>query len=573
MAKQNYWVRFFLAFDYFGVNLAFRKSEDEDAFTSVIGGVIFIIVFILSSYYCAINFIPFVTRQSYTSISSTKTAPNTYISFNTSGINVGYNIIYDANNTVISDELAKYFIITPKIVKVVNSVKNETIRLNSTKCTPEHFYNKPQFSQLKGESFYCVNQTQLAIEGSWATAKFQYIDFTVALDPKVMANNTQYYIDLFSKNSLLFNMIYMESTLDLDEVDDAVNTYITSFITFIDFWTVKKINFYFSQFTFQSDEDLFVEDYKELKSFNQNGEFYQYETAVNDRSVNPNGLTLLKVYIRSSPNALTITRQYTKLSGYLADMSGLVSNVLIIIYFITNCINNFVAESSIMNRMLCYKDFIVSKNQERYVDLIKEIRNKDRDVSSVRQGGDETCLSKSPMQDTPLTENTNRIHNFNIQNPDGKSAFDVKPIEMHKGSRKPVDFNPLEILFRPFLCSKRQKLKSEIYEKSLSKLYYYLSIFTYIRVIQSVDILKHILLDEDQRSIFNYVSRPNVGFGDDENDISREVMQEIESKNHMTVDEIKDLIRSYKTIKGDNEKASLKLCQLFNTGIDQLANN
>jgi hypothetical protein len=569
MAKDNYWVKFFLAFDYFGVNLAFRKSEDEDAFTSVIGGVIFLIVFILSAYYCCLNFIPFVTRESYTSITSTKSAPDTQINFTEYGINVGYNIIYDTNNTVISNDLAKYFIITPRLIRTVDS-KKEVINLNATKCTPQHFYNKSQFQQLKGDSFYCVDQKMISIEGSFSSQVFQYLDFTVSLDKNVTLNNTQFYVDLFKRNSLLFNMIYMESTLDLDELDDPVDTYLTSFITYIDFWTVKNINFFFSKFILESDENLFAEDYKKLKSFNQNGEFYQYETAMPDRTLNANGLTLLKMTIRASPNALYISRQYMKLSTYLADMSGLISNILLIIYVITNYINSFIADQSIMNRMLCYKDFIVSKNQERYIDLVKEIRNRDKDVSN----HNDTYISKSRMQEVPFKDNsdTNRIHSFNVQNPDKKDMFDIKPVEVLKENRKPIDFNCLEILCRSCACSKKLKIKSEIYEKSLSKLYYYLSIFTYIRVIQSVDILKHILLDEDQRNIFNYVSRPNIGFNDEDNEISREIMQEIGSKNHMTMDEIKDLIRSYRTIKNDNEKASRKLAEYFNTGIEMLAN-
>jgi hypothetical protein len=569
MAKEHYWVRFFLSFDYFGINLAFRKSEDEDSFTSVIGGVIFIIVFSLSMYYCTLNFIPFITRNSYTSMTNVKSiVPNSKINFTEVGINIGYNLIYEGNNTVISDDVAKYFTITSKLVKVVNATYRDTTVLPTTKCTPALMFNKPEFNQVNGDSFQCLDHKSLSIEGSYTSNPFTYIDVTVALDKTTANTNAQVYLDLFRKNSILFNMIYMESTLDLDDFDKPVNTYISSFLAYIDYWTIRKINFFFSSFYFENDDDLFVEDYSSVKSFNQNNEFYEYSTYLNDRSLNPNQYNLLKIYIRSSPNVVYISRQYQKLGTYLADMSGLISNILLIIYVITNYINTFIAEQSIMNRMLCYKDFIQVKNSERQIDLINTIRNRNRD-DQLGNNNDESNISRTNNN----AHNTLNpvMQNFNIEKDDNQ-LFELKPIDVLKNSRKPVDFNCFEILFRTCACSKKLKVKSEIYERSLSKLYYYLSIFTYIKAIQSIDILKHVILDKEQLNIFNFISRPNVGFTDNDNELDREIMGEINSKNHMSLEDIKELVADYRNIKNDNEKVSKKLAEYFNSGIETLAN-
>jgi hypothetical protein len=245
----------------------------------------------------------------------------------------------------------KHFQIQKRQIRLYNSTYREVEKLNLTKCLPQDLFNKPQFEQLNAKSFYCLNHIKYLLRG-FSTPPYQYIDIGISLDKDTALKNTEFYKSLFRNNLFLFNMIYLDSTLDLDKFDNPIDTYINSFITYIDYWTMRKINFYFSKFNFETNNNFLVEDFLTEHSFKQNNEFVEYSINLDDRLQNGINLTLLKLYIRSSPNVLTISRQYQKITDYLANMSGLISQVLLVIYLITNYINGLLAENSIMNRIL-----------------------------------------------------------------------------------------------------------------------------------------------------------------------------------------------------------------------------
>ena len=119
--------------------------------------------------------------------------------------------------------------------------------------------------------------------------------------------------------------------------------------------------------------------------------------------------------------------------------------------------------------------------------------------------------------------------------------------------KKPVNFKLFEIFLRIFKCGKIVKVKNQLYKRSLKKINYYLSIFTYIKTVQSLDILKYCLLNNEQISLFNYISR----------------FEEMKNKNKITYEEIHHMISNYKNIKKDNSEINKKLLDLFNNEIDK----
>ena len=67
---------------------------------------------------------------------------------------------------------------------------------------------------------------------------------------------------------------------------------------------------------------------------------------------------------------------------------------------------------------------------------------------------------------------------------------------------------------RKLLCFCRKKkepnYKHLLFKKAKKKFKYNMNILTYMRKIQEIDILKHILLDEKQKSLLNFLSKPSI---------------------------------------------------------------
>ena len=55
-----------------------------------------------------------------------------------------------------------------------------------------------------------------------------------------------------------------------------------------------------------------------------------------------------------------------------------------------------------------------------------------------------------------------------------------------------------------FWVSKKQKQKNSIIAKAQNKIHYYLDIYTYIKKMQEVDVIKYCMFDEDQLTLVNF---------------------------------------------------------------------
>jgi hypothetical protein len=594
--RQNLFKKFLLFFDYFGVNITFRKSDKEQDFNSPMGGFIFLLFGILSITYCVINFIPFSQRLNMNLVQSEKSIiPNSLLDFNERKMNIGFSLIYDDNSTVVSDAISSSFIIQAKLVKMINNTKYPTI-LETHKCQPSDFYNKTTFDSLGLSKFNCIDNSNISIYGSFASQPFQYIEIDLSLDKNIATSNPQYYMDLFRKNSILFDLMYLDTSLNFDDVGKPIDSYIDSFITYVDYWNLRKINVYFSTFQFSSDDNILFSEPVSHDSFRLD-EIFVYTNYMNDRLQNNQNLNLMKLYIRSSASVTICIRQFQKITEYFANMSGLLSQVVIIVYMVTNYINNFTAEQTIMNKMLSYEDFIINKNIDRYEDIIAEIKNRDKLDNSflVETINAQACQSKQEIStgDTPgavirdsyklllinrkraLTERVIQMNNI-VSSPPQFNIYKTESmvVNTHKileNSLRPIDFNLIEMVLRFFKCGRKMKIKSDVYRKSLKKLHYYFSIFTYIKTVQSVDLVKHLLLDNNQFNLFNFISQPSIAFSDTENDMKKHILTDMKNKNKMKYDDVKELIRSYKIIKKDGDEGlNKKLCEYFNDEIEKL---
>jgi hypothetical protein len=591
MSKKNCLNRFLIFFDYFGVDITFRKNEKEQTFSSPIGGGVFLLFAFLSIYYCVLNFIPFSLRQNMNLVQSQKSVvPNSKLDFNERNMSIAFNLVYDENNTVLSDNVMNVFNVQAKLIENSFGKKNTTI-LKTKKCEPKDFYNKTTFEGLGLANFQCLDYHNLSIYGSFANPPFQYIEISVSLDKNIAAANPEYYMNLFKQNLILFDLMYLDLSINYDDVENPLATFIDSYIVFLDYWTVRKINAYFSSFLFSSDSNILYSDPQSISIFELD-ELVEYAVYMEDRLQNKNNLTLLKMYIRSSPRVTILVRVFQKATDYLANMSGLLSQGLLLIYIISNYVNSFIAEQTIMNKILSYQDFIINKNIDKYEDMMTEIKNRDKldgsvMIESIDNRGDRNNRlnnSFSERKDTyrllilnrkrTVLKQFEREVQMNNLVPTGGIESQHKDLEeSHKimeKSTKPIDFNICEIILRSLRCNRRVRIKTEIYNKSMKKLHYYFSIFTYIKTVQSIDIIKHLLLDKDQYKIFDFISQPSIAFTEIENDVKARVLTDMVNKNKMSFDDIKGLIKSYKLIKKDGDEGlNRKLCEYFNMEIEK----
>lgn len=115
-----------------------------------------------------------------------------------------------------------------------------------------------------------------------------------------------------------------------------------------------------------------------------------------------------------------------------------------------------------------------------------------------------------------------------------------------------------------------------IIEQAEKKIHYYLDIYTYIKKMQEIDIIKYSLYDEDQLTLFKFLSKPPVKMGI--NSFGVGIYKEFEETQHnytkIGKKEIDLLFKAYNTIRNKEEISfeDLKLLRLVKAEVDFLKN-
>ena len=127
-----------------------------------------------------------------------------------------------------------------------------------------------------------------------------------------------------------------------------------------------------------------------------------------------------------------------------------------------------------------------------------------------------------------------------------------------------------------FWTSRKQKKRNLIIEQAEKKIHYYLDIYTYIKKMQEIDIIKYSLYDEDQLTLFKFLSKPPVKMGI--NSFGVGIYKEFEETQHnytrIGKKEIDLLFKAYNTIRNKEEISfeDLKLLRLVKAEVDFLKN-
>lgn len=573
--------QFFKLCDYFGVSFNF-KFKDKEKYQSRFGGFVFIVFLIFSIGYFTLSFIPFFERKIYTLNTSTKiVSPSPLENFKELEFNLAFTLQWD-NNTLLDPETLKLFEIKSNKVIYKNSKDKIKTPLKFKNCTESDFYNKSvsQFQQLELSQFNCLDSEEdLSIQGGFSDPIYQYLDiavfFSKDLDMKDEAT-LKSLKEFFSINQLKFSIYFLDTTVDVKNSETPISWYINTYVTYLDFNMLKKTNIDFSILEFSDDKNVLLNN-PQLNENLKLGDKQEYSASIPDRSIAPydNNITLLKFFFRASPSITIIERSYQKLTAFLANMGGLISNLLLVIFVAVTFFNRFWGEESILNKILKFKDHLKYKQNENFDQLYTNLRkvHQEAEVKNLEAIKHDSKSIKELEIDLASRRESKQLseHHLNIKYKKNQEIGEDEE-KIIKKSKKPLDFNLCEIILKTLGCkTKSVKVKTEIHQKAADKYNYYMDIFTYIKKMQEIDLLKYLLLNKDQITLFNFLSKPSVsllyGVSDD---IYQDIEKNREVSHKLKEDELEEIIKSYNKLKQNNDSINKKLFYVFDYELDHL---
>ena len=519
----------FKKFDYFGVELNFLYDSKTQYYSST-GGIIFILFFLVSITYILCNIEPFIHRKNMTLIFYDKKIEQTDeidLENFTSRFAFGFTCDGHPNRTYVES----LFKISVNHV-TMNSTEGKRVKTKKTleyaNCEKKDFYNEFNSSyETNGfEKVYCPNESNLIMSGIYQDPIFRYYEIGININDD---NDHVIVDDILHNYECRLAIHHVDTTVNVYDYHDPVKRFIsTEFIT-LKSNLLTKMNIYFKMQSFDSYENLLFDTYH-AKYYIGFSSFEQYDGDKGyDRFITkPIDYNIFgKIYIRSALERTLIQRKYMKLTEFAANMSSILSEILLILFASVRYINRFYSQQSIITSLFHFKNEInmtKGKSKTNIANQLKDKINNNNNYSSkydnspVHLGTDNIITidktinfstsglfkkTVSPSHSSELLykiRQTSTVNNYKKMNHHSQVQFHI--------------FEIILFLFFPCCSTKSFNIRKALYEKGLKKLSFQLDVLTYLKKMFQLELMSYALLDYNMNQMIHCLSKPSISLND-----------------------------------------------------------
>lgn len=520
---------FLKKFDYFGVEIFFLYDSKIKYYSST-GGFIFLIFFFISLIYVGCNIKPFVTRKNMTLIFYDKKIEQTdIIDFENYTSRFSYQYVCSGFEQT---ELDKLFQITVHHVTMnsTNGEKKKTkVLLNSTKCKKNDFYNEFNATYDNNgydKNLFCPDLKDFVIGGVYQDHIFKYFELTTSArknaDPDKIRAVLQNYECRLEVN-------HVDTVINVYDYSHPIKRYIRSEFSTIKANLLNKMNIYFKVQTFDSYENYLFDKHSNSYYLGYSYfEEYEDDKGYDRFIVKPyNYDTFAKIYLRADLERTIIQRKYMKLTEFAANMSSILSEILLILYVIVRFINRIYAEQSVIKKIFQFKD--VYKN-EKNETVIKKMKIKfgepmsnnyfKKEDNSKKEDHDNSINKSSDEATISITKNIiipqNEIPFGSNKNTSTKAILKInKPRDLHSIAKNnvKVNINIFEIILQyllPCFTCKSLRIKQKLFTQGFHKLCFQLDVLTYLKKMQQIELMHFLILNPSQNNMVHFLSKPSI---------------------------------------------------------------
>lgn len=365
--------------DYFGVNAELRVDSNKNYKTQFGGGVfIFWIIGIFS--FILYSFILWIKKENCLSYFSNKIIlPSPQINLSALNFMAGMAIMYEnltIANSDFSDYLEYSFIFETTIDR--NNANKYYEKIDLRNCNTSDFKNikSEVFNKLNISEYLCPVNINKTIEGLFTDNIYSLVKFVVSIKKSIYSDPEKYNIlnDFFLNNTLRMNIYFIDTAVDITNIDNPITLYVNSFFTFLDLFTYKRIHLEFMRSEFYDDYSIWF-NFADVKYNIKYDHGREYFFSVLDRlhSTHEDCNKLVTIYLRSYQNIRTIKREYQKLSIFLASVSSMLSSSLFLLIIFMRFINDYFLNQFLIFKTIFFKEDIMNNSQlEKNFKIITE---------------------------------------------------------------------------------------------------------------------------------------------------------------------------------------------------------
>jgi hypothetical protein len=515
---------FLIFMDYFGVKFNFHYKSNYN-YRSITGGIIFIIFILFSLVYILLQGINFVNRKNmslvYNDMQIDETKEISFKNFSNTfsfGISCGDNELNEKVLSYLSIK-ANYFNITKTNG---NRVKNK-VEINYKKCEKKDFYDEfnKNFDENSLDSLFCPENFDYIINGIYTDTIFSYFDLSFesnCMDEKCFNE----LIQLFLSNECQIVIFYIDTYINVNDYKKPIKRFLSEQFLVLKPDEELKMNLYFKIKSFGSYENYILDNHK-TKYFLGFSSYETYSVKKGyDRYIDKDYIdeynVLAKIYIRSASIYTIIERKYMKLTEFAAQITSLISTVLLVLILIISRINMFYGYQSIIEKIFQFKGKIklskeINEINEKFRQDMNYLKNNNHNIKKnlvlIENNSDRELNKKNSFS---YSKTDNLKTNFFINQK--KSLINEKKRKIHDNQHK-IKHNFFEIIiYFIFPCCSCKKLneKNILFDKGKKQLFFQLDILSYLRKAQQIELINYVLLEPGESIVLEFLSKPLISY-------------------------------------------------------------
>ena len=592
--------------------------NNSHSFRSIFGGIITIIfLFIIVTFFSYHAYV-FLFKLKIEYIHSNTIVDNCpFINLTNIKFNLGFGLQFTLNGSNAFDSYKKYFDYSMSINEWIDgpsNIKKYIFKLKYCDIKDFDYDVNDTFYNIKLNKFYCpiINETtNYTLEGLYTDKYFKFIEIIFKLNEYSKNNLDE--VKEFMKNNPVEMIIYlMDSSIDYENRLNPISKYINEINKWLDFENRKETQITYSDVEFEDDQHYYLNSIKKINIayLDNNVDAFRFVK----RNENLDDEILGTFIIKASYRKIKYKRIYQKLPSFLAHVSGLIELTYLISFFIVRFMDKILIDKIIINKMfkfrgnnnfnfdylkiLCREDELknnklknnnnfyyqnkkiddeidnenYNNNNEFVISSQRTINNNEINNKNIKYNNYFNKINVYSIKKKTINENANSFQNKNntkSSNLKFINYFNKQLLNQNKKENKTKVNIKLYDLILYKLCECFCNLKNKVKNKIIkNKINYYLDIFYFINKIQEIDLIKYILIDNNNQTIlFEYLTKPIINFNEYDNNENIKI-NKYKKKDYENLYEIYKEININNKLNSNKNKIEDKLINLINKEIE-----
>ena len=465
--------------DFFGTLITFRINNDLE-YKSLLGGISSIIFFIISSTYILYESYFFIKKENVDFIYSKKTIETPFLNLTKIGYRFAFGLQYEENDTSCILNTLKYFNYSISLIENIDSKIIIETPIELKLCEKSDFRNivNRTFESRHLDKMYCpiINNLNFTVDGTMMDFYYKYILLKIWLTEYTL-NNFDEFKNFVEENPLEMSYYFLDNAIDYENKKNPIPFFLNYLFKAIDINYQKNTEIILSPIEFLNDDNLIIK--KSEKYFgstidNHVDSFHQ----INE----PNYLNqrlLGKFILKASPIMFSLSRSYQKIPSLIADLSGILEQILFLILVIVNFFERKCIDIKLMKKMIKYKgnkyyniEYLIDIFNKNHVNnkLYEIINKQDMDIEkngnlgikSRRKSLDNLLKEKNLFQNVKyLKIDNDKRNNLNI-------TFQKKKILVNKNNDNYIKTDKID--YDNIYNNSNQNLNIHSYDKKFTNI-------------------------------------------------------------------------------------------------------